>query len=311
MKAVVTGGAGFIGSNLVDALLQDGHEVHIIDNLSTGKRENLVDLVSQTDCTFIEGSVTDLDLLRTVFRDIDCVFHQAAIPSVQRSVEDPRATNDANVNGTLAVLIAARDCGVKKVVYASSSSVYGDTPTLPKTEEMIPNPKSPYAVSKLTGEYYCRVFSEVYGLKTVCLRYFNVYGPKQDPSSDYAAVIPRFITRALEQQPPIIYGDGTQTRDFTYVNDVAHANIQSMKQEVEGIFNIACGERISVNELATIVMELVGVNLAVIYDAPRSGDIKDSLAEISRARKELKYNPEHSLTDGLEETIRWFQTAQT
>jgi len=311
MKAVVTGGAGFIGSNLVDALLQDGHEVHIIDNLSTGKRENLVDLVSQTDCTFIEGSVTDLDLLRTVFRGIDCVFHQAAIPSVQRSVEDPRATNDANVNGTLAVLIAARDCGVKKVVYASSSSVYGDTPTLPKTEEMIPNPKSPYAVSKLTGEYYCRVFSEVYGLKTVCLRYFNVYGPKQDPSSDYAAVIPRFITRALEQQPPIIYGDGTQTRDFTYVNDVAHANIQSMKQEVEGIFNIACGERISVNELATIVMELVGVNLAVIYDAPRSGDIKDSLAEISRARKELKYNPEHSLTDGLEETIRWFQTAQT
>jgi len=200
---------------------------------------------------------------------------------------------------------------VKKVVYASSSSVYGDTPTLPKTEKMIPNPKSPYAVSKLTGEYYCRVFSEVYDLKTVCLRYFNVYGPKQDPSSDYAAVIPRFITRALEQQPPIIYGDGTQTRDFTYVNDVAHANIQSMKQEVEGIFNIACGERISVNELATIVMELVGVNLAVIYDAPRSGDIKDSLAEISRARKELKYNPEHSLTDGLEETIRWFQTAQT
>ena len=311
MKAVVTGGAGFIGSNLVDALLQDGHEVHIIDNLSTGKRENLVDLVSQTDCTFIEGSVTDLDLLRTVFRDIDCVFHQAAIPSVQRSVEDPRATNEANVNGTLSVLIAARDCGVKKVVYASSSSVYGDTPTLPKTEEMIPNPKSPYAVSKLTGEYYCRVFSEVYGLKTVCLRYFNVYGPKQDPSSDYAAVIPRFITRALEQQPPIIYGDGTQTRDFTYVNDVAHANIQSMKQEVEGIFNIACGERISVNELATIVMELVGVNLAVIYDAPRSGDIKDSLADISRARKELVYNPEYSLTAGLEETIRWFQTAQT
>jgi UDP-glucose 4-epimerase len=311
MKTVVTGGAGFIGSNLVGALLQDGHEVHIIDNLSTGKHENLIDLVSQTDCTFVEGSVTDLDLLRTVFRDIDCVFHQAAIPSVQRSVDDPRATNDANVNGTLAVLIAARDCGVKKVVYASSSSVYGDTPTLPKTEEMIPNPKSPYAVSKLTGEYYCRVFSEVYGLKTVCLRYFNVYGPKQDPSSDYAAVIPRFITRALEQQPPIIYGDGTQTRDFTYVNDVAHANIQSMKQEVEGIFNIACGERISVNELATIAMELVGVNLAVIYDEPRSGDIKDSLADISRARKELVFNPEYSLTDGLEETIRWFQTAQT
>jgi UDP-glucose 4-epimerase len=311
MKTVVTGGAGFIGSNLVDVLLQDGHEVHIIDNLSTGKRKNLVDLVSHIDCTFVEGSVTDLDLLRTVFRDIDCVFHQAAIPSVQRSVEDPRATNEVNVNGTLSVLIAARDCSVKKVVYASSSSVYGDTPTLPKTEEMIPNPKSPYAVSKLTGEYYCRVFSEVYGLKTVCLRYFNVYGPKQDPSSDYAAVIPRFITRALEQKPPIIYGDGTQTRDFTYVEDVAHANIQSMKQEVEGVFNIACGERITVNELAKIAMELVGVNLAVIYDQPRSGDIKDSLADISRARKELLYNPEYSLTEGLEETIRWFQTAQS
>ncbi|MBN1455089.1 MAG: SDR family oxidoreductase [Methanomicrobia archaeon] len=311
MKTVVTGGAGFIGSNLVAALLQDGHEVHIIDNLSTGKRENLVDLVSQPDCTFVEGSVIDLNLLQTVFRDIDCVFHQAAIPSVQRSVEDPRATNEANVNGTLSVLIAARDCGVKKVVYASSSSVYGDTPTLPKTEEMIPNPKSPYAVSKLTGEYYCRVFSEVYGLKTVCLRYFNVYGPNQDPSSDYAAVIPQFITRVLEQKPPVIYGDGAQTRDFTYVEDVAHANIQSMKQEVEGIFNIACGERISVNELATIVMELVGVNLAVRYNEPRPGDIKDSLADISRARKELRYNPEYSLTAGLEKTIRWFQTAQS
>ncbi|MGC9445112.1 MAG: SDR family oxidoreductase [Candidatus Methanospirareceae archaeon] len=310
MKTVVTGGAGFIGANLAAALLLDGHEVHIIDNLSTGKRGNIIELVSQTDCTFIKGSVTDLDLLRTVFSDIDCVFHQAAIPSVQRSVEDPRATNEANVSGTLAVLIAARECGVKKVVYASSSSVYGDTPTLPKTEEMIPNPKSPYAVSKLTGEYYCRVFSEVYGLKTICLRYFNVYGPKQDPSSDYAAVIPRFITRALEQKSPIIYGDGTQTRDFTYVEDVAHANIQSMKQEVEGIFNIACGEQISINELARIVMDLVGVNLPVIYDEPRSGDIKDSLADISRARKELVYNPGYSLTAGLEETIRWFQTAQ-
>ncbi|HDS46161.1 MAG TPA: SDR family oxidoreductase [Methanomicrobia archaeon] len=311
MKTVVTGGAGFIGANLVAALLQDGHEVHIIDNLSTGKRENLVELVSQPDCTFIDGTVTNLDLLRAVFRDIDCVFHQAAIPSVQRSVEDPRATNEANVNGTLAVLIAARDCGVKKVVYASSSSIYGDTPTLPKTEEMIPNPKSPYAVTKLTGEYYCRVFSEVYGLKTVSLRYFNVYGPKQDPSSDYAAVIPRFITRALEQRPPIIYGDGAQTRDFTFVRDVAHANIQSMKQEVEGVFNIACGERISVNKLARIIMELVGVDLGIIYDEPRSGDIKDSLADISRARKELVYNPEYSLTAGLEETIRWFRTAQT
>ncbi len=307
MKVVVTGGAGFIGSNLVDALLQDGHEVRIIDNLSTGNRGNLVEFISQTACTFVEGSVTNLNLLRETFKDVDCVFHQAAIPSVQRSVDDPHATNEANVTGTLTVLIAARECGVEKVVYASSSSVYGDTPTLPKTEDMIPNPKSPYAVSKLTGEYYCRVFSEVYGLKTVCLRYFNVYGPKQDPTSDYAAVIPRFITRVLEHKPPIIYGDGAQTRDFTFVRDVAHANIQAMKEAVEGVFNIACGARISVNELAAIVTALIGVNLEILYDAPRSGDIKDSLADITAAREQLSYEPEFTLHDGLKETIRWFQ----
>ena len=306
-NVVITGGAGFIGSNLVGVLLEEGHEVIVIDNLSTGKVENIANLQDNEHFKFVKGSITDLSLLKQVFEDAESVFHQAAIPSVQRSVENPQATNEANVNGTLNVLIAARDCGVKKVVYASSSSVYGDTPTLPKREDMEPNPKSPYAVSKLAGEFYCRVFSEVYGLKTACLRYFNVYGPKQDPSSEYAAVIPRFITRVLNNQPPIIYGDGTQTRDFTFVKDVAHANILAMEQNVEGVLNIACGEQISVNELATILMELVGVRLDVVYDEPRPGDIKDSLADISLAKGKLKYEPEFTLTKGLEETIRWFQ----
>jgi UDP-glucose 4-epimerase len=307
MKTVVTGGAGFIGSNLVGVLLEGGHEVIVIDNLSTGKVENIANLQDNEHFEFVKGSITDLSLLKQVFEDAESVFHQAAIPSVQRSVENPQATNEANVNGTLNVLIAARDCGVEKVVYASSSSVYGDTPTLPKREDMEPNPKSPYAVSKLAGEFYCRVFSEVYGLKTACLRYFNVYGPKQDPSSEYAAVIPRFITRVLNNQPPIIYGDGTQTRDFTFVKDVAHANILAMEQNAEGVFNIACGEQISVNELATTIMKLVGVRLDVVYDTPRPGDIKDSLADISLAKGKLKYEPEFTLTKGLEETIRWFQ----
>ena len=306
-NVVITGGAGFIGSNLVGVLLEEGHEVIVIDNLSTGKSENTANLQDNEHFEFVKGSITDLSLLKQVFEDAESVFHQAAIPSVQRSVENPQATNEANVNGTLNVLIAARDCGVEKVIYASSSSVYGDTPTLPKQEDMKPNPKSPYAVSKLAGEFYCNVFSEVYGLKTACLRYFNVYGQKQDPSSEYAAVIPRFITRVLNNQPPIIYGDGTQTRDFTFVKDVAHANILAMEQNAEGVFNIACGEQISVNELATILMELVGVRLDVIYDNPRPGDIKDSLADISLAKGKLKYEPEFTLTNGLEETIRWFQ----
>jgi UDP-glucose 4-epimerase len=308
MKTVVTGGAGFIGSNLVELLLDEGHAVVILDDLSTGKRENIRDLQSRSDCRFIQGSVTDPRLLNEVFRDAECVFHQAAIPSVQRSVENPRATHEVNVNGTLNVLLAARDCGVEKVIYASSSSVYGDTPTLPKREEMVPTPKSPYAVSKLTGEYYCQVFAEVYGLKTVSLRYFNVYGPRQDPYSDYAAVIPRFITRSLAHRPPVIYGDGTQTRDFTFVKDVARVNLLAAERNAEGVFNIACGERISINELAARIMEVIGVKLEVVYEEPRPGDIKDSLADIARAREALAFNPQYSLTEGLEETIRWFQT---
>lgn len=304
MKVVVTGGAGFIGSNLAEELLRK-HEVTVIDNLSTGRIENLDQIKDKIN--FIEGSITDIDLLKEAFSGSDTVFHEAAIPSVQRSVDNPIASNEANVEGTLKVLVAARDCGIRKVVYASSSSAYGDTPILPKKEDMKPNPKSPYAISKLAGEYYCRVFSDVYGLKTACLRYFNVYGPRQNPNSQYAAVIPRLITSVLAHEPPVIYGDGEQTRDFTFVKDVVKANILAMESEGEGVFNIACGQRVSLNELAGKIMEITGIRLDPIYDRPRQGDVRDSLADISSAGDKLGYKPDYNLNSGLEGTIRWFQ----
>jgi UDP-glucose 4-epimerase len=254
-KVVVTGGAGFIGSNLVEELAKD-YDVIVIDNLSTGRIENIAHL---KNIEFINGSVTDLCLLNNVFVGTECVFHQAALPSVQRSVDDPISSNLANADGTLNVLVAARDCNVKKVVFASSSSVYGDSVILPKQEEMKPNPKSPYAITKLTGEHYCMVFSEIYGLSTTCLRYFNVYGPRQNPRSQYAAVIPIFIIRILSGEPPIIFGDGSHTRDFTFVKDVVKANILAMKSENQGIFNIACGRRISLAVLAHRIMEIVAL----------------------------------------------------
>lgn len=306
MKAVVTGGAGFIGSNLAEELANRGTEVVILDNLATGRMENITDLLKRVEVSFAKGSVTDLELLMGLFNDVDCIFHQAAIPSVPRSVEDPQVTNEVNVTGTLNVLFAAKECGVEKVVYASSSSVYGDTPELPKQEDMKPNPKSPYAVSKLAGEQYCTVFSEVYGLKTACLRYFNVYGLKQDPKSDYAAVMPLFITRVWKNQPPIIYGDGTQTRDFTFVKDVVNANILASERG-EGVFNIASGERISVNELARMIIKMIGRDLKPAYTEPRKGDIKHSLAAVSRAEEELGYKCKYSLEKGLEETIEYFK----
>jgi len=304
MKVVVTGGAGFIGSNLAEELLKK-HEVTVIDNLSTGRIENLDQIMDKIN--FIEGSITDLDLLKEAFSGSDTVFHEAAIPSVQRSVDNPIASNEANVEGTLKVLVAARDCGVRKVVYASSSSAYGNTPTLPKIEDMKPNPRSPYAVSKLAGEYYCRVFSEVYGLKTACLRYFNVYGPRQNPHSEYAAVIPRFVTRILAHEPPVIYGDGGQTRDFTFVKDVVKANILAGESDAEGIFNIACGKRVSLNELAGKIMEITGIKVEMSYEGARPGDVRDSLADISSARDKLGYKPGFELDSGLRETVEWFR----
>ena len=306
-KIVVTGGAGFIGSNLSEELARE-NEVVIIDNFVTGKRENIADIIKEKNLNLVEDTVTNLELLQRVFNGVDYVFHEAAIPSVPRSVEDPVASNNANINGTLNVLIAARDNNVKKVVYASSSSVYGDTPTSPKVETMKPTPLSPYAITKLAGEYYCKVFYEIYGLKTTSLRYFNVYGPKQDPLSEYAAVVPRFMTRVLEGKPPVIYGDGEQTRDFTFIKDVVLANILvavSKKANGEAI-NIAGGKRITVNDLAVMIIEMLDGKQKPEYANPRKGDIRHSLADISKAKRLLDYQPMYDLKKGLHETCRYF-----
>lgn len=305
-KVVVTGGAGFIGSNLARELAAKNHVI-VVDDLSTGRLKNIQDLIDTNKIKFIRGDIADVGFLQKTFRNVDYVFHEAALASVPRSVTDPIKSNYVNVNGTLNVLVAAKDNGVKKVVYASSSSVYGDTPTLPKKEDMKLHPSSPYAVSKLTGEYYCKVFSEVYCLSTVSLRYFNVYGPYQDPNSEYAAVIPKFIRRIINGQPPIIYGDGEQTRDFTFVKDVVNANILAAKVSSTGIFNIACGKRISINDLAKLLMKISGKQMEPDYDNPRSGDILHSLADISKAKEKLKYKPRFKFISGLEETIKWFR----
>jgi UDP-glucose 4-epimerase len=242
-----------------------------------------------------------------VFKGADGVFHQAAITSVPRSVKSPLPTHEVNCTGTLNVLLAARDSGVRKVVCASSSSIYGDTPVLPKDETMIPSPLSPYGISKLTGEHYARVFSELYGLQTVSLRYFNVFGPRQDPQSEYAAVIPKFITKILGHESPVIYGDGSQTRDFTFVKDVVLANIQAMESSVEGIFNIAYQDRIDLNALAAMIMDIVGIHVPVLYEPPRPGDIHDSLADVRKAKESFGYEPKYTVRTGIEQTVDWFR----
>lgn len=304
---VITGGAGFIGSNLAEAVAHDNH-VTIIDDLSTGKLSNIQSLLSRYPIRFVQGSILDLPALTLLLRNADYVFHEAAIPSVPRSIRDPATSNLANVTGTLNVLIAARDNHVQKVVYASSSSVYGDTPTLPKHEAMTPMPLSPYAVSKLTGEHYCQVFNHVYDLPTIALRYFNVFGPHQDPTSEYAAVIPKFFASALTDQSPLIFGDGTQTRDFTFVTDVVNANLLAATSQATGVFNIAGGRRISIIDLASYILTLTGSTRDVRHAAPRSGDIKHSLADITKARNEIGYEPQSTIEKGLKETTTWFQT---
>ena len=312
-KVVVTGGAGFIGSHLVEELAKRGNRVIVLDDLSTGKLENLAHMLSpttqqtqQTQGTqatqFVEGSITDLPLLQELFQGVDYVFHQAAISSIPRSIEDPQASHQANVTGTMNVLLAAKANGVKEVVYASSCAIYGDTQIIPTSETAPPDPLSPYAVTKLAGEYYCRVFHRVYGLATACLRYFNVYGPRQDPNSQYAAVIPRFISSVLDGTPFTIYGDGGQTRDFVYVKDVVEANILAAESGATGVFNIAGGEKVSVNQLAKLIAELAGSNtIEPVHKAPRPGDVVHSLADISRARK-FGYKPGYILEQGLLET---------
>ena len=307
---VVTGGAGFIGSNLARHLLSTRNQVIIIDDLSTGRLENINDIIDDKNVRFIQGSITDVELLRDAFKGVQYVFHQAALPSVPRSIKDPLTTNQVNINGTLNVLMAAKEASVQKVVYASSSSVYGDTPTLPKTESMTPHPLSPYAVSKLTGEYYGQIFTDVFRLPTVSLRYFNVYGPFQDPSSEYAAVIPKFIQNVLHDKPPVVYGDGEQTRDFTFIDDVVQANVRAAESTATGVFNTAGGRRITVNELARTIMRLCEKELDIVYEAARPGDIKHSLADSSKAHASFGYAPQFDIAKGLKETIPWYQKQQ-
>jgi len=304
MKYIVTGGAGFIGSHIAEAIA-GSHEVVVIDNFSSGKRENMS--VFARHINTIQGSITDLPLLKDAFKGADGIFHLAAIASVARSVDDPVATHETNLTGTLNVLLAARDCGVRKVVFSSSSAVYGNEPTLPKREDMPSAPLSPYAVSKLGGEYYCRVFEELFGVKAVSLRYFNVFGPRQDPLSEYAAVIPKFITRLLNNQSPVIFGDGKQTRDFVYVKDVAEANVLAMQSSATGTFNIGSGIRIDLTTLAGTLSDIMQVDLPPLYEESRAGDIHDSVSDITAAKKGFGYQTRYSLDQGLAETVRWFR----
>ncbi|MDD1698487.1 MAG: SDR family oxidoreductase [Methanoregula sp.] len=307
MKYVVTGGAGFIGSHIVEGLADLRHEVVILDNFFSGKMENIQPFLKNRNVTLVRGSVTELPLLKKTFEGADGIFHEGAIASVPRSIASPIATNEVNISGTLNVLIAARDCGIRKVLLASSSSVYGNAAALPKREEMSPDPLSPYAVSKLTGEYYLKVFSGIYGFETLALRYFNVFGPRQDPQSEYAAVIPKFITKILRHESPTIHGDGRQTRDFTYVKDVVQANIRAMESHAQGVYNVAYCKRIDLNELASLIMEITGIFVPAVYEPARAGDVRDSLADIRLAQEAFGYEPEYTVRSGLEETIAWYQ----
>lgn len=306
-KYVVTGGAGFIGSNLVRRLIQEGHTVTVIDNLSTGRMGNLADVMDRA--RFVQGDIRDLDLLKLEFEDAEVVFHQAALPSVPRSIADPISTNCNNIDGTLNVLVAAKECRVRRVVLASSSSVYGDTEILPKIEDMVSNPLSPYAVTKYVGEIYARVFAELYGLETASLRYFNVFGPYQDPNSQYAAVIPKFINSMIKGERPVIYGDGEQSRDFTYVDNVVEANLLAAKvpNVSSEVFNIGCGKRFTLNHLVEVLNELLGTFIEPEYVAPRPGDVRHSMASIDKARQVLSYDPPVSFEEGLERTVSWFR----
>ena len=299
---IVTGGLGFIGSNLVEYLTKD-NKVTIIDNLSSGKLENIEHL-KKDNVKLIKGSIIDLEL-KTIFKDVDYVFHEAALISVPESVSNPLIYNEINIKGTLQVLIAAKDNDVKKVVFASSAAVYGDNQSLPLSESEPLMPQSPYAVNKATGEMYCQVFTENYGLSTVSLRYFNVFGPRQDPNSAYAAVIPNFINNILKDEKPVIYGDGEQSRDFISVKQVIKANIQACQSNKNGVFNVALGRSTTINQLLDIIKDVMGTDVEPTYLNPRTGDIKHSLADISRA-KTFGFNPSPDFKDDLAETVKWF-----
>jgi len=306
---LVTGGAGFIGSNLVEALIGQGHAVRVIDNFSSGKRENLDSFMDEID--LLEGDLTELDNVRQAVKDVEVVLHHGAVPSVPKSVEDPIGANEAGVTATLNVLVAARDAGVRRVVFASSSAIYGDQdPDVAKVETMFPMPISPYGVSKLAAEAYCQVFHHVYGLETVSLRYFNVFGPRQDPESMYAAVIPRFITSMLAETPPTIFGNGEQTRDFTYVGNVIEGNILAATapaEKVSGqVLNLAAGGQTSLNELAGLLKRFIECDVDAVHTDPRPGDIKHSRADIGKAKALLNYTPRYSFDEGLRLTVEWY-----
>ncbi len=309
-RVLVTGGAGFIGSHLSRALAQRGESVRVLDDFSSGKRANIADLEGQIE--ILEGSILDEAALEGAMTGVEVVFHQAAIPSVPRSMAAPVASHQANATGTLQVLEAARKHRVRRLVYAGSSSAYGETPTLPKVETMVSAPLSPYAISKLTGEQYCQVWARVFGVEAVVLRYFNVFGPRQDPNSQYAAVIPRFVTAALEGRAPVIYGDGTQSRDFCYIDNVIEANLKA--SEVAGVagqvFNVACGQMIDLNGVVKLIAESLGKRVEPSYEAGRTGDIKNSLADITKAKTLLGYTAAIQFPEGLQRTIEWYKRSR-
>jgi nucleoside-diphosphate-sugar epimerase len=310
VHVLVTGGGGFIGSHLVERLVRDKHRVRVLDNFTTGHRRNLASVADEVE--LVEGDLQSYERAHNAVRGCEIVLHQAAMPSVPRSVQDPLTSNASNVIGTLNVLLAARDSGVRRVVCASSSSVYGATPDLPKHEGLPTLPISPYAVAKLAGEGYCRSFSEVYGLETVALRYFNVFGPRQDPLSQYAAVIPNFITATLRGDAVTVFGDGEQSRDFTHVDNVVDANVLAMAApDVAGrVYNIACGDQISLNKLLAALAEVIGAAPEVRYEPPRPGDVKHSMADISRARDELGYRVGVSFEEGLRQTVEHYVSSE-
>lgn len=303
---LVTGGAGFIGSHLVEGLVKRGKRVRVLDNFATGKRKNLEHLLDKIE--LIEGDVRNLDDCAKAVDGVQVVLHQAAVPSVPKSVEDPVTSHTANVDGTFNMLLAAHNAKVKRFVYAASSSAYGDIEVSPKHEALVTNPKSPYAVGKLVGEYYCRTFYECFGLQTVSLRYFNVFGPRQDPKSTYAAAIPAFVTAILQDKPPTIYGDGDQSRDFTFIENVIEANLLAAgAPQTQGeVINIACGESVTINDIVSRINELLGKNVKPVYVEPRAGDVRDSLADVTLAREVIGYEPKIMFNEGLKLAIDWY-----
>jgi len=310
---LVTGAAGFIGSHIAEALVNRGDRVRALDNLITGRRENLSPIADRVE--FIEGDIRDYATTLRAVKDASVIFHQAAVPSVPRSVADPALNHDINVNGTFNVLMAAREAGVRRVVYAASSSAYGETEVLPKREDMPPSPLSPYAASKLFGEYYCQVFARVYKLETVSLRYFNVFGPRQDPSSPYSGVISKFVTALLAGETPVIYGDGEQSRDFTYIANVVDANLRAAESNIAGdaigqVINLGIGERVTLNQLLAELQKIIGTNLTARHEEMRAGDVRHSLADISRARELIGYSPLVGLAEGLKQTVAWYRDNQ-